>query len=163
MQGLLIQNLDPATEPWATIFDASHNGIVVIDRDGFVLVYNHAARRIFNETGRYFVGQHFSKIRPETWPDLQEILKTGRPQIGKRIDLPQASIVANRTPIVIDNEVVGVVSVFQDISEYEKIITVLQGFQKLHARLEAVIESSHDGLVLSDQSGVILMQKQSAF
>ena len=50
---------------------------------------------------------------------------------------------------------------FQDISEYEKIITQLQGFQKLHTRLEAAIESSHDGLVLSDQSGVILMQNQS--
>ena len=83
------------------------------------------------------MGLHFLKIRPQTWPDLQEILKTGRPQIGKRINLPQASIIANRTPIVIGNEIVGVISVFQDISEYEKIITELQGFQKLHARLES--------------------------
>jgi PAS domain-containing protein len=50
MKDALTQNLDPAAEPWATIFDASHNGIAVIDRDGFVLVYNHAAQRIFNET-----------------------------------------------------------------------------------------------------------------
>ena len=126
MQDTLTQNLGVDDKTWTAIFDASYNGIVVIDRDGIVLVFNLAARRIFNETERSFVGRHFSEIRPETWPDLQEILKTGQPQIGKRIDLPQASIIANRTPIVIDNEVVGVVSVFQDISEYERIISELQ-------------------------------------
>ena len=62
---------------------------------------------------------------------------------------------------MIDNEVVGVVSMFQDISEYGKIITELQGFQKLNEGLEAEIESSHYGLVVADHNGEILMQNRS--
>jgi len=161
MLNFLIEKLNVASKHFTAISDASHNGIVVIDRDGIVLVFNLAARHIFGETDRSFVGQHFSEIRPEAWPDLQKILKTGQPQIGKRINLPQASIVVNRTPIVIDNEVVGVVSVFQDISEYEKIITESQGFKELNAKLEAVIESSYDGLVLADHNGKMLIVNRS--
>jgi transcriptional regulator with PAS, ATPase and Fis domain len=85
--------------------------------------------------------------------------KTGQPQIGKRINLPQASIVVNRKPIVVGNKIAGVISVFQDISEYEKMITELQGFKELHAKLEAVIASSHDGLVEAGNGGTVFLDE----
>ncbi|MBI4964066.1 MAG: sigma 54-interacting transcriptional regulator [Desulfomonile tiedjei] len=135
---------------WESILDASHNGIVIINRDGVILVYNQAARRMLGDEGSSPVGRHFSEIRPDTWPDLKEILKTGRPQIGKRIVFPSATIIANRNPILVDGKVAGVISVFQDISEYEAIISELQGYQKLHRELEAIFESSYDGLYITD-------------
>ena len=39
-------------------------------------------------------------------------------EIGKKITLGNSTIVANKTPILEDNRVVGAISVFQDISEY---------------------------------------------
>ena len=135
---------------WSSVFDASHNGVVIIDRQGIIVVYNRAARRIFTDLSASPVGHHFSEIRPNAWPDLESILKTGRPQIGKRIALPEVTIIANRSPIKIHGEVVGVISVFQDISEYEAIISDLQGYRHLHRELEAIFESSHDGLYITD-------------
>ncbi|MEW6137062.1 MAG: sigma 54-interacting transcriptional regulator [Thermodesulfobacteriota bacterium] len=135
---------------WASAIDASHNGIVIIDREGIILVYNQAARRMLDEEDSAAVGRHFSEVRPETWPDLKRILETGQPQIGKRIVFPTATIIANRNPIFVDGKVAGVISVFQDISEYEAIISELQGYKKLHRELEAIIESSHDGLYITD-------------
>jgi transcriptional regulator with PAS, ATPase and Fis domain len=52
MQDTLTQNLAADCKTWTAIFDSSHNGIAVIDRDGIVLVFNPAARQIFNETER---------------------------------------------------------------------------------------------------------------
>ncbi|MEW6349244.1 MAG: sigma 54-interacting transcriptional regulator [Thermodesulfobacteriota bacterium] len=135
---------------WETILDASHNGIVIIDRDGVIVAYNKAAMRMLGDRDSRPVGRYFSEIRPETWPDLRKVLKTGRPQIGKRIVLPQATLIANRNPIIVRNEVVGAISVFQDISEYEAIISELQGYQQLHRQLEAIFESSYDGLFVTD-------------
>ncbi len=135
---------------WDTVLDSSHNGIVIIDRQGLILVYNQGAKRIFGDGDQALVGRHFSEVRPETWPDLKEILETGRSQIGKRLVLPQATIIANRNPIVVNGEVVGVISVFQDISEYEAIISELQGYKELHRELEAIFESSQDGLYITD-------------
>ena len=135
---------------WDTVFDSSHNGIVIIDRQGLILVYNQGAKRIFGDGDQAPVGRHFSEVRPETWPDLKEILETGRSQIGRRLVLPQATIIANRNPIVAGGEVVGVISVFQDISEYEAIISEMQGYKELHRELEAIFESSQDGLYITD-------------
>ena len=135
---------------WSSVFDASHNGVVIIDRRGVIVVYNRAARRIFTDLSTSPVGRHFSEIRPNAWPDLESIIKTGQPQIGKRIVLPQATIIANRSPIKMHGEVMGVISVFQDISEYEAIISDLQGYRRLHRELEAIFESSHDGLYITD-------------
>ena len=135
---------------WASALDASNNGIVIIDRYGVILVYNRAARRMLGDEGPSEVGRQFSQVRPETWPDLKQILETGLPQIGKRIVFPSATIIANRNPILFDGEVVGVISVFQDISEYEAIISELQGYQRLHRELEAIFESSYDGLYITD-------------
>lgn len=135
---------------WDSVLDSSHNGIAIIDRQGIILVYNQGAKRIFGDSDQSPVGRHFSEVRPETWPDLKEILETGRSQIGKRLVLPQATIIANRNPIVANGEVVGVISVFQDISEYEAIISELQGYKELHRELEAIFESSQDGLYITD-------------
>lgn len=132
------------------ITDSSHNGILIIDRDGKILIYNEAARRMLGEGHSSLLGRFFAEIRPETWPDLKEILETGRPQLGKKITLPKATIIANRSPIIVDSRVAGVISVFQDISEYEAIISGLAGYKRLHRELEAIFESSFDGLYITD-------------
>ncbi len=143
-------NLFDVPLSWSDIFDASHNGIVIINRDGVILLYNKAARRMLEDGNHSLVGCHFSEIRPETWSDLKSILETGESQVGKKIALPQTTIIANRNPIVINGKVVGAISIFQDISEYEAIISSLQGYRKLHRQLEAIFESSFDGLYITD-------------
>ncbi len=152
MKDRISNALNAPSEVWSSIFDSCHNGVVIIDRDGILVVYNEAARRIFAERRQFPVGRHFSEFRPETWPDMQEILAGGRAQIGRRIVLPEATIIANRSPIRVGGEVLGVISVFQDISEYEAIISGLQGYRKLHCELEAIFESSFDGFYITDGS-----------
>jgi len=138
--------------PMAAIINASHNGIMILDRDGVIVCYNAAASRIFNEIPEDIVGQHFSAVRPEAWLDLQRIIKTGQPQIGRKLSLPNVTIIVNRSPILLDGRVIGAISVFQDISEHEAIISKLQGYQTLHRELEAIFESSEDGLYITDGS-----------
>ena len=150
MEKLIGHNWADIPASWSDILDASHNGIVIINRDGVILLYNKAARKMLGNEEESPVGQHFSQVRPETWGDLKSILETGEPQVGKKIVLPQATIIANRNPIVVNGRVLGAISVFQDISEYEALISGLQGYRKLHRELEAIFESSFDGLYITD-------------
>jgi PAS domain S-box-containing protein len=147
---LTVQNPDDSPLAWDTALDASHNGIVIINRDGVIVAYNKAAMQMLGDEDNCPVGRHFSEIRPETWPDIRTVLQTGQSQIGKRIVLPQATVVANRNPIVVNDQIVGAISVFQDISEYEAIISELQGYKQLHRELEAIFDSSCDGLYVTD-------------
>ncbi len=136
--------------PMAAIINASHNGIMIVDRKGTIVCYNTSASRIFIENPNQIIGQHFSSVRPGSWPDLRHVLETGQAQIGKKLSFPKATIIVNRSPIIINEQVVGAISVFQDISEYESIISTLQGYQSLHRELEAIFESSEDGLYIAD-------------
>ncbi|MBM3298834.1 MAG: sigma 54-interacting transcriptional regulator [Deltaproteobacteria bacterium] len=150
MHSLPFESLDNLPPMCAAILDSSYNGIVIINHCGVVVFYNQSALRMIRFAGSSPVGRHFSEVLPETWPDMKKVLETGLPQIGRRIILPQATIIANRNPIKANGKVVGVISVFQDISQYENIISELQGHKKLHRELEAVFESFYDGLYITD-------------
>jgi len=133
------------------IFDSAHNGIVIVNSEGKILIYNKAAGKTLkidpDQVKDRFIGEVISK---EVWTDMQEILRTGNSQIGKKILLEGSTIIANRTPIVIDGEILGVISIFQDISEYKKIVTELEICKRINKGLDAIIESSYDGLYITD-------------
>ena len=141
--------------------DASHNGILVIDTSGTILVYNQAARRIFNDGSHDPVGRKIQEIRPHAWTEMQEVIRSGVPQIGRKVVLLNVSIIANRTPIYQNGKIVGVISVFQDVSEHEKLISQLHNYQKLHKELEAIFESSYDGFYITDGAATTLKVNKS--
>ncbi|MRR18291.1 MAG: PAS domain S-box protein, partial [Deltaproteobacteria bacterium] len=155
MQNSLFQVLkdstNPLINPLIQLLDAAHNGFIVIDRRGAIVAFNEAARRFFDEgPAPLHVGRLFSEINDTAWLDLKKIIETGESQIAKKIILPSGTVIVNRTPIMIEEKVEGVISIFQDISEYENVITELNGYQELHRRLEVIIESSYDGLYITD-------------
>ncbi|MDA3787826.1 MAG: sigma 54-interacting transcriptional regulator [Desulfobacula sp.] len=139
------------SELWPTILDSSNNGILLIDDQGVIIFYNEAASLIFGHpSAQDVIGKNIAEIRPEAWPDLKNIIKTGQPQFKKKITLSNVTIIANRCPVEKDGKVIGVLSIFQDISEYETVISELQGYQRLHKELKAIFESSYDGLYITD-------------
>ena len=72
---------------WLVALNSSHNGILIVDANGIVRLYNQAAHRIFHYDRPGPVGKHMSEVRPEAWPDIKRILSTGEPQVGVRIEL----------------------------------------------------------------------------
>ncbi len=141
--------------------NAASNGIMVIDSDGVILVYNEAAKRIFHSQDFDPIGLHIKDVRPGAWVDMQSILRTGHSQIGRKIILPEATIIANRSPIYDSGEIIGVISIFQDVSEHEKLVSQLQNYRKLHNELEAIFESSYDGIYVTDGNAKTLRVNKS--
>ncbi|MBW1734387.1 MAG: sigma 54-interacting transcriptional regulator [Deltaproteobacteria bacterium] len=138
------------------IFDSAHNGVSIIDRTGTVIVYNKAAGMMLDKDPDQMLGRFIGDEFPNAWEDLQEILKTGLAQIGKKITLGNSTIVANRTPILEDQRLVGVISIFQDISEFENIAHELESYRKFNTQLNAIINSSFDGLWICDHEGKVV-------
>ncbi len=148
---------------WPVVLNSTHNGILVVNAEGIVVLYNKAAHRIFSLESPDPVGRHMSEVRPEAWPDIRKILHTGQPQVGVRIELPQTTIIANRCPIRDGGEIIGVISVFQDISDHEAMISQLRGYQDLSQELEAVFESSYDGLFVVNGQDNTVVRLNSAY
>lgn len=143
------------------LFDMAYNGIVIVDRKGIIQVYNEAARRVLGIREKDLIGRPIQTINPGPWKDMQEIINTGTPQIARKISIYESTIIANRTPVYLDGTIVGVISIFQDISEYEKVSTELESFKRLNEELDAIIESSYDGLYITDGESRTLRVNQA--
>ncbi|MFH1974513.1 MAG: sigma 54-interacting transcriptional regulator [Pseudomonadota bacterium] len=143
------------------LFDMAYNGIVIVDRKGIIQIYNEAARRVLGIREKDLVGRPIQTVNPLPWKDMKEIINTGTPQIAKKISINESTIIANRTPIYFDGKIVGVISIFQDISEYEKVSSELESFKRLNEELDAIIESSYDGLYITDAESRTLRVNQA--
>ena len=136
--------------PFREMLDSARNGIVFVDVTGTIHIFNQAAREVLAIQKSDLIGEHISSISEEAWKDMRAILKTGLPQLNKRITIGESTIIANRTPVSLKGKEIGVLSIFQDISEHEKISSELVSFRQLTMQLDAIIESSYDGLYITD-------------
>jgi len=148
-------------DPFREILDSAQNGIVIVDITGAIHLFNQAARDVLAIPESDLVGQHISSISEEAWHDMRMILKTGLPQLNKKITIGESIIIANRTPIAFKGHIIGVLSIFQDISEYDKISSELVSFKQLTMQLDAIIESSYDGLYITDGEANTLRVNQA--
>lgn len=143
------------------VIDAAHIGILAINSEGIIIVFNAMASNILTIAKEKALGRHIKELLPDAWSAFRSILKTGVPQIGSKIVRNDLTVIANRTPIIFENSVAGVVSMFQDISELEKISTELSSHKELVKKLDAIIDSSYDGLIISDGDGIMLRVNSS--
>ncbi|WP_276624495.1 sigma-54 interaction domain-containing protein [Syntrophomonas wolfei] len=79
----------------------------------------------------------------------------------QKIMLNNHYFISNRSPIIKDGEIIGAVGVLQDISELEELSRELKYVKELNEELDAIIESSYDGLYITDGNGMTLRLNQA--
>ena len=135
--------------------DSAQFGVIVAANDGYLAYINDFARTLLNFNQDINDRKvHFAEIDHSTWLNVQRVIKTGEPQIGVPVMSFSRPLVANRSPIVLNGEIAGVISVFHELEHYENISEYLQKYKILTGQLEALIESSYDGIFVTDSDGV---------
>ena len=139
-----------------------YNGIIAIDGKGIINYFNKTAERIFNIPAHETIGRYILDVIPHTSKKLIECLKTGKPFYGEKLKGEEVTLISNINPVVMNGKILGVVSVFQDISEIEKISKELDLFKDMKNWLDTIIDSSYDGLWICDrEEKVIRINKAS--
>ncbi|MEW5920712.1 MAG: sigma 54-interacting transcriptional regulator [Bacillota bacterium] len=138
----------------AEIVNAAYNGIVTVNREGKVVLINKAAEKILSIKRDEILGLPISQIIPNS--GLPDVLRTGRPESAKIVKVGNVTVISNRSPIIREGKIVGAVGVFQDVSELYTLRRELQKEKDLNTELEAIIESSFDGIGIIDADGTLL-------
>ena len=133
------------------ILEASHNGILAIDSEGKVTLYNPAAERILGRKREEVIGRHIADLDPNM--GMMDALNQMSPMTGVRTKINGVSILANRTPLIYEGECVGAMSVFLDLSEYDFVCSQLQSSNSVVKELDAIFENSYDGFYIADNKG----------
>lgn len=135
---------------WA-IINSTYNAIIVVDKTGRIIVFNKQAEKITGVKEEDALNRNIKEIIPNT--GLLEVLKTGKREISQKIVINDYVCVSHRTPIIYESEIWGAMVVFEDISDLEKITKELKSYTSLVEELEAIIESSSDGIFVTDGNG----------
>jgi PAS domain S-box-containing protein len=138
------------------VLNAIYNGIVAIDAEGIITYFNKTAERIFSLPAHEAINQYILNVLPNTGGKLLECLKTGTPFYGEKLKGEEVTLISNINPVINNGKISGVVSVFQDISEIEKITGELDLFKDMKNWLDTIIDSSYDGLWICDHEGKVL-------
>jgi len=136
------------------VIDSAHNAIISVNRDGKVDLFNQAAERLTGVSVEQAVGKRIDHLFPTT--GLLEQLHTGIPKYSQKIVVNERTLLSNRTPIYEDGEIVGAVAILQDVSELESFSKELAVTKEMRQELEAIIDSSFDGIFVTDDKGKVL-------
>lgn len=105
-------------------FNAMHEGIIAIDKDKRITIFNDKAKSMMGISGDV-IGRIISEVVPDT--RLPEILELRRPIYNKELTVRNLNIVSNRIPIKVNDEIIGAVAIFQDRTEVKKLAEELTG------------------------------------
>lgn len=101
------------------ILDFIWDGVVAVDRDNRVVLFNPVAESIMGIPARDVLGKDVREVIPNT--RLHEVVETGRPQLADLQEVRGVTIVTNRVPILVDGKVLGAVATFQEVGRLQKL------------------------------------------
>ena len=134
-----------------------YSSIVLIDKNDKITFLNNTAERLFRIPAHEALGHYVLDIIPHIHigKKMIECLKTGLPFHGEEL-IEGGMFICNINPIETNGKVSEVVGVFHDISRIEALFEELNFFKNAKKWLDAVIESSFDGLSICDSEGKII-------
>lgn len=135
-----------------TILDSTHDGMIAVNQEGVVTLFNKAAERITGLRADAVIGRPAIEAIPNT--RLHIILSNGEPELNRQQNLGNTVIITNRVPVRDDSgRLIGAVAVFRDITEIKTLTDQVTDLWKVRNLLEAVIEATEDAISVADDRG----------
>jgi len=136
------------------ILESLHDGISIIDHRGIIVYVNNSNTRITKKDKSYFIGKHVQEVVPDS--GMLGVLETGKKLIGITTHVFDATVISNIVPIRDDGRIIGVISIFRDITELRQLTHQLEyantTIKQLYEKLNEVNENKSDFVVGKSQA-----------
>jgi PAS domain S-box-containing protein len=130
------------SELFRIIVDNSHDGIIAIDQNERITLFNPAAERIFSMNATEAIGSGVKDIIPNT--ELPRVLKEGSMEYGVLQRVKEKIIVTQRFAVKVNENAIAAIANFKDVTELQRLEQVVR--QKTHAK-GLVAKNTLDGLI----------------
>lgn len=101
-------------ERYRNIINSSSEGIIVIDRKGVISNINESAIKMIKIKKREVIGESIKRYLPNT--PINSVMETQKPLLDKLERFHKELFIFNYQPIVLENEVIGIIATFKDSS-----------------------------------------------
>ncbi|MGB9080542.1 MAG: sigma 54-interacting transcriptional regulator, partial [Desulfuromonadaceae bacterium] len=124
------------------LMDLDYNGVIILDRNGTVVMVNHSFADVLNTTPQAMIGRHVHQAYPNSKPSRMPIvMETGKPEISTHY-MNGKEVFASRYPLIKGGKVIGCVGkiLFRDIREITLIANRLQSAPETRSQACSVAE-----------------------
>ncbi|HBX24265.1 MAG TPA: PAS domain S-box protein [Desulfotomaculum sp.] len=135
------------------IYNSMANLVIAIDNRACITIFNHTCERIFGILASDAIGKPIKEVVPYT--GLIKVLKTGKAHIGRKVVFGNDLYIANRTPIIKNNQVVGAIGVAQEAIELHKQATELDETNRQKQALTSIFKHTREGYLSINKEGYI--------
>lgn len=149
----LIGQLKDQTQQRDLILNSAHDGMIVVDKEGHVLLFNKSAERMTGYKREEVVNKYILEVIPTS--KLLRIIRTKQIEINQELTLDNGKkIISTRIPILNEiGEVQGAFAVFKDITEIVNLAEEVTDLKEIQTLLEAIIHSSEEAISVVDEQG----------
>ncbi len=100
------------------IIEHSFEGIICIDKKGYITIINDSAQKLLKYDRDKLIGNRIDSILPEL--QLEDTLNNGITEMEVIKDLKGTKVMVYKIPIVVDGEIVNAVAILRDINEIQR-------------------------------------------
>ncbi|MEK3953892.1 sigma 54-interacting transcriptional regulator [Psychrobacillus sp. FSL K6-1464] len=135
------------------IFNSIEEGMIGIDDQGIVNLFNKSAEKMTHISVDNAIGKHVHEVI--SLSELPRVFDSGRVELNKELILESGTkIVTSRYPMIDEaGKQVGAIAVFKDISEVVRLAEEITNLTEIQKMLEAIIYSSDDAISVVDEEG----------
>lgn len=140
------------------ILDTIHMPIVVIDNDCKVVSLNRSASQAMGQPASAILGQAVTSVLEPSAP--RTLIKNNDVKLIQKFQLGDRCYITNWAPVKLSGNMIGAMAVLHDSIAYETMSDELLKAQNVSRELNAIIDSSFDGIFVTDaQSRALRVNK----
>jgi PAS domain S-box-containing protein len=134
------------------LLNATRDGVLAVDNEGIILFRNQAA----GEGLKVRSGMPLKAALPEFWPEVERTLRDRRYRFGISVQKEGQAYLAKLSPLLWKTASIGALCVFENRTELEEITRRMLTYQELSRELDAIIDTSFDGLWICDADADVI-------
>lgn len=142
----------PKEDDGLRVLDAMGHPLLVAQATGVIVVVNRVGRELFG----IVEGSRLNTAFPDLWNEASRSLSDGVVRYGFAQDAQQNRYMVRISPIECAPWGSCVLCHFENSLQLDEVTRTLLSFQNLSRELDAIIDSSYDGLWICDAQGTVL-------
>jgi PAS domain S-box-containing protein len=149
----LISEISDHHEKMKNIVETTHDGMIAIDKSEKITLMNRRAEQIASISATNAIGKKINSVIPSS--QLPRVLQTKEVERNKKqLISKDKTIVTTRVPMMKNEELIGALGVFKDVTEIVKMAEEVTNLKSIQTMLEAIINSSNDAISVVDEKGI---------
>ncbi|MBB6215022.1 transcriptional regulator with PAS, ATPase and Fis domain [Anaerosolibacter carboniphilus] len=140
------------------IFDALYDGVLIADKDCIVRYVNPSYTRITKVEAEDIIGRLLLEVRPGA--QLPSVIASGKKLLRIQRKVGKVEYIVNMAPIIQDNEIIGGISILNEINDIYKLTEELNASNMMIKKLEKHMKSmgkakySFDDIISIDKNSL---------